>query len=144
MPFVEPITIKDAVHSINKKEFLIPAIQREFVWETNQIEGLFDSLMKDYPIGSFLFWQVDRGNITRYQFYEFVREYHEKYNTHNPKANIDGESGVTAILDGQQRLTSLYIGLKGTYAYKLRHKRWDNDSAFPNLHDQGTAHPDCM
>lgn len=131
MAFVQPITIKEAIDSINKKEFLIPAIQREFVWETYQIERLFDSLMKDYPISSFLFWQVERSNINRYRFYEFVREYHEKYNTHNPKANIDGETGITAILDGQQRLTSLYIGLKGTYAYKLHRKRWENDSAFP-------------
>ena len=131
MAFVEPITIKEAIDSIHKKQYLLPAIQREFVWSTYQIERLFDSLMRDYPISSFLFWQVDKKNIENYQFYEFVREYHERDNTHNPKANIHGESGVTAILDGQQRLTSLYIGLKGTYAYKLSRKRWDNDSAFP-------------
>ena len=131
MAFVEPITIKEAIDRINKKEFLIPAIQREFVWKTHQIERLFDSLMRDYPISSFLFWEVDKSNINNYQFYEFVRDYHEKNSTHNPKANIDGESGIIAILDGQQRLTSLYIGLRGSYAYRLRYKRWDNDSAFP-------------
>ncbi|MDQ7017401.1 MAG: DUF262 domain-containing protein [Gammaproteobacteria bacterium] len=131
MAFVKPISIKEAVDSVHKKKYLLPAIQREFVWGTYQIERLFDSLMRDYPISSFLFWEVEKENIKNYQFYEFVREYHERDNTHNPKANIDGESGITAILDGQQRLTSLYIGLKGTYAYKLPRKRWDNDSAFP-------------
>lgn len=131
MAFVEPISIKEAIESVHKKDYLLPAIQREFVWGTYQIERLFDSLMRDYPISSFLFWNVEKNNIKNYQFYEFVREYHERDNTHNPKANIDGESGITAILDGQQRLTSLYIGLKGTYAYKLPRKRWDNDSAFP-------------
>ncbi len=131
MAFVEPISIKQAIDSVHKKDYLLPAIQREFVWDTYQIERLFDSLMRDYPISSFLFWEVEKKNIKNYQFYEFVREYHERDNTHNPKANIDGESGITAILDGQQRLTSLYIGLKGTYAYKLPRKRWDNDSAFP-------------
>ena len=131
MAFVEPISIKEAIDSVHKKNYLLPAIQREFVWDTYQIERLFDSLMRDYPISSFLFWEVEKVNIKNYQFYEFVREYHERDNTHNPKANIDGESGITAILDGQQRLTSLYIGLKGTYAYKLPRKRWDNDSAFP-------------
>jgi uncharacterized protein with ParB-like and HNH nuclease domain len=131
MAFVEPISIKEAIESVHKKDYLLPAIQREFVWDTYQIERLFDSLMRDYPISSFLFWNVEKNNIKNYQFYEFVREYHERDNTHNPKANIDGESGITAILDGQQRLTSLYIGLKGTYAYKLPRKRWDNDSAFP-------------
>lgn len=131
MAFVEPISIKEAIESVHKKDYLLPAIQREFVWDTYQIERLFDSLMRDYPISSFLFWEVEKKNIKNYQFYEFVREYHERDNTHNPKASINGESGITAILDGQQRLTSLYIGLKGTYAYKLPRKRWDNDSAFP-------------
>lgn len=131
MAFVEPISIKAAIDGVHKKQYLLPAIQREFVWNTYQIERLFDSLMRDYPISSFLFWEVEKNNIHKYQFYEFVREYHERDNTHNPKANLDGESGITAILDGQQRLTSLYIGLKGTYAYKLPRKRWDNDSAFP-------------
>ena len=87
--------------------------------------------MRDYPISSFLFWKVKKNSIKNYQFYEFVREYHERDNRHNPKADTAGESGITAILDGQQRLTSLYIGLKGTYAYKLPRKRWDNNSAFP-------------
>jgi len=131
MAFVEPITIKQAVDSVHRKEYLLPAIQREFVWDTYQIERLFDSIMRDYPISSFLFWEVDENNTHNYQFYEFVRKYHEKYNTHNQKASINGEKSITAILDGQQRLTSLYIGLKGTYAYKLPRKRWDNDSAFP-------------
>lgn len=129
MAFV--ISIKDAVDSVHKKNYLLPSIQREFVWSTYQIERLFDSLMRDYPISTFLFWEVEKKNINKYQFYEFVREYHERDNTHNPKANIDGESGITAILDGQQRLTSLYIGLKGTYAYKLPRQRWNNDFAFP-------------
>ncbi len=131
MAFVEPITIKEAVDSVHKKIYLLPAIQREFVWGTDQIERLFDSLMRDYPISSFLFWEVEKENIKNFQFYEFVREYHERDNTHNPKADISGENGITAILDGQQRLTSLYIGLKGSYSYKLPRKRWDNDTAFP-------------
>jgi len=131
MPFVEPLTIKEAIDNVHRKNYLLPAIQREFVWSTEQIERLFDSLMRDYPISSFLFWNVEKSNVSNYQFYEFVREYHERDNTHNPKANLNGESGITAILDGQQRLTSLYIGLKGTYAYKLPRMRWDNNTAFP-------------
>ena len=131
MAFAQPITIKKAIDGIHRKEYLLPAIQREFVWDTQQIERLFDSLMRDYPISSFLFWEVKEGNINKYQFYEFVREYHQRDNKHNPKANVSGANGITTILDGQQRLTSLYIGLKGTYAYKLPRKRWDNNEAFP-------------
>ena len=131
MAFVEPITIKDAIENIYRKNYLLPAIQREFVWSTDQIEVLFDSLMRDYPISSFLFWEVEKTSVDKYQFYEFIREYHERDCRHNPKANLSGESGIIAILDGQQRLTSLYIGLRGTYAYKMPRKRWDNDFAFP-------------
>ena len=131
MAFVEPISIKEAIENIHQKKYLLPAIQREFVWDTYQIERLFDSLMRDYPISSFLFWEVDGENKKSYQFYEFVREYHERDHRHNPKADVRGESDITAILDGQQRLTSIYIGLKGTYAFKMPRKRWDNDTAFP-------------
>lgn len=131
MSFVEPTTIKEAIENIHKKMYLLPAIQREFVWKPEQIEKLFDSLMRDYPISTFLFWEVDRSKAENYQFYEFVRDYHERDNKHNPKANVNGDSSIVAILDGQQRLTSLYIGLKGSYAYKLPRKRWDNDDAFP-------------
>lgn len=131
MAFVEPITIKDALDNIHRKAFLLPAIQREFVWSHEQIERLFDSLMRDYPISSFLFWEVEKSNTTNYQFYEFVRNFHERDNKHNPQADLNGENSITAILDGQQRLTSLYVGLRGSYAYKIPHKRWDNDLAFP-------------
>lgn len=131
MPFVEPLTIKEAIGKVDKKCYLLPAIQREFVWKTEQIERLFDSLMRDYPISSFLFWEVEKSNIPKYQFYEFIRDYHERDQRHNPKADLYGESGITAILDGQQRLTSLYIGLKGTYTSKLPRKKWDDDAAFP-------------
>jgi len=131
MAFVEPITIKEAIDCVHKINYVLPAIQREFVWDTDQIEKLFDSLMRDYPINSFLFWEIEKHNIENYQFYEFIRDYHQRDNYRNQQANLKGEKGITAILDGQQRLTSLYIGLKGSYAYKLPRKRWDNDSAFP-------------
>lgn len=131
MSFQKPITIKSAINGISKNNYLLPAIQREFVWTTKQIERLFDSLMRDYPISSFLFWKVEDDNIQNYQFYEFIQHYHERDNSHNTKADIDGKNSITAILDGQQRLTSLYIGLKGTYREKLFGKRWTNDQAFP-------------
>jgi len=125
MAFVEPITVRQAIEGIHKGKFLLPAIQREFVWDVTQISRLFDSLMRDYPISSFLFWEVMRENINDYKFYEFVRQYHERDNRHNPKADVQGQEGTIAILDGQQRLTALYIGLKGSYSYKLPRKRWD-------------------
>ena len=87
--------------------------------------------MRDYPIGSFLFWNVERVRSKDFQFYDFIVHYHERDNKRIKKADISGEDDITAILDGQQRLTSLYIGLKGTYAHKLPRKYWNNNAAFP-------------
>lgn len=53
--FQSPITIYQAIKSIENNEYLLPAFQREFVWSTYQIEGLFDSLMQGYPISSMFF-----------------------------------------------------------------------------------------
>ncbi|MEK6781959.1 MAG: DUF262 domain-containing protein [Bacteroidota bacterium] len=54
MAYEKPITIKEAIEQIQKKKFVLPSIQREFVWESSQIEMLFDSIMRDYPISTFL------------------------------------------------------------------------------------------
>lgn len=131
MSFQTPITVKDAVDNVHAKKYLLPAIQRELVWTPDQIKLLFDSLMRDYPVGSFLFWHVDKSRSGDYQFYEFIRRFHARDNKHNPKAHVTGDDDITAVLDGQQRLTSLYIGLRGSYAYKERMQRWNNDAAFP-------------
>lgn len=131
MSYQTALTINRVIKDIDAKKYLLPSIQREFVWDTEQIEKLFDSLMMDYPINSFLFWKVSKENTREFKFYEFLRDYHQRGNKHNPKANLNGSEDIIAILDGQQRLTSLYIGLKGTYAYKLSYKRWDNPLAYP-------------
>lgn len=131
MAYETSLKIAEVVTDIYKNEYVLPAIQREFVWDTTQIENLFDSLMQDYPIGTFLFWEISEESVGNYQFYKFLNQYNENGSVHNEKANLKGVKGVTAVLDGQQRLTSLYIGLKGTYAYRLKYKRKNNLSAYP-------------
>ena len=131
MPFQTALTIKETIQSIHRRKYLLPSIQREFVWDCDQITRLFDSLMLGYPIGSFLFWEVGTENVKEFVFYEFLRDYHEKSCRHNTRANVIGNETVTASLDGQQRLTSLYVGLMGTYAYKKPYMRYDNPKAYP-------------
>jgi len=131
MAYEKPITIKDAIKSIQEQEFILPAIQREFVWNTYQIELLFDSILRDYPISTFLFWKVKGENVDKFKFYRFLPFYHERDKRHNELAELDGDKDRFAILDGQQRLTSLYLGLKGSYAYKLNKYGWKSDHAFP-------------
>lgn len=132
MSFQTPITIKDAIEKIDRREFLLPAIQREFVWNSDQIELLFDSLMRDFPINSFLFWKVsNKENKKNYKYYQFLTEYIEYHHETADCLNINGLGDFEAVLDGQQRLTALYLGLKGTYAYKNNYARWDNLDNFP-------------
>lgn len=124
MAYESPLTIAEVVRDISANKYVLPSIQREFVWNTSQIERLFDSVMQDYPFGAFLFWELDREQNTLYEFYSFLQNYHEKNARHNPKVNLTGNDNVMAVLDGQQRLTSIFIGLKGTYAYKMPFKQW--------------------
>lgn len=131
MPFQQPITIAKALDRIHKHEYVLPAIQREFVWSTDQICMLFDSLMRGYPFGSFLFWKMDKDTCRKYVFYDFMREYHERDARHCCKLTLDGGETVTAVLDGQQRFTALNIGLRGSHAEKLPYKRWSSDYAYP-------------
>ena len=131
MPFQTPITIKRALDQIHRHDFVLPAIQREFVWKPEQIARLFDSLMRSYPIGSFLFWEVDRTNVRQYKFYDFVLNYHQRNAPHCPPLDMPPDTAVTAVLDGQQRLTALNIGLRGSHATKIPRKRYNNSLAYP-------------
>jgi uncharacterized protein with ParB-like and HNH nuclease domain len=131
MAYEAPITIKKAIDNIKKQHYVLPSIQREFVWNTEQIERLFDSLMRDYPISTFLFWRVEKHKIKDFQFYEFLKNYHERKAIHNNKVDLSQEEDVIAVLDGQQRMTSMYIALTGTHAKKLPYYSWENDKAFP-------------
>lgn len=102
--------------TISNNKYLLPAIQREIVWNCEQIENLFDSILSGYPINSMLFWKYRIDfNHDNYKFYEFIKCY-DKYNTennHNKEHNVSGQNEIMAVLDGQQRLTALFIGLKG-------------------------------
>lgn len=131
MAFQTPLTIKEVIDKIHKHEYLLPSIQREFVWKPEQIIKLFDSLLKEYPINSFLFWKVQRSNSKEYVFYEFIRTYNQLNNYLTKKADVSGEREITAILDGQQRLTSLYIALKGSYAARKKYGKKDDIQSYP-------------
>lgn len=147
MSFQTPITIAEAIDNIEANRYLLPAIQREFVWPSDKIEWLFDSLMRGYPISSFLFWNVESSSGPTYKFYRFLRKFRQVYQVHNEEASVDGLSNFTAVLDGQQRLTSLWIGLKGSYAYKEKWRHWSDDEwSMPTrqlyLNIKGRLNPD--
>lgn len=123
-------TIKQVVEGISRNEYVLPAIQREFVWQPDQVCKLFDSMMQGYPFGEFLFWRVKAENAENYRYYGFVRDYDER-EPHCPDLGSLPNNPLTAVLDGQQRLTAFNIGLRGSMAIKLPYKRWNNPDAFP-------------
>lgn len=73
---VQSWSISQAVDRLNKS-ILLPAIQREFVWGSDQIIRLFDSLMQDYPIGSFLVWHLSGETAQDEMKYRFIQHYIE-------------------------------------------------------------------
>lgn len=117
-------TIIETIKGINETYYL-PSIQRKFVWDVHQIERLFDSLMQGYPIGTFLFWSVEKGgdpsHIDEYTFYKFINNYNEKNALEFMQTKLEQPSmkeKIVAVLDGQQRLSSLFCALQGSYALK--------------------------
>ena len=124
--YEKALSIKDAIDAINNRDYLLPAIQRKFVWSSQQICVLFDSIMRGYPINSFMMWEIKSDHIKNsYKFYEFIKSYCQRFNEENPHIETNASfKDFKAIIDGQQRLTSLYIGLNSTYAYKQSRVWW--------------------
>ncbi|EKE83953.1 hypothetical protein OUG_1265 [Helicobacter pylori R32b] len=137
-------SIKNVVDELNVRYFL-PDIQREYMWLKNadekKIEQLFDSILRGYPIGSFLFWKLPKEDIAKsgeqdenklnFQLYQFITNYDER-KPHNEKIRIEEikRDDLYIVLDGQQRLTSLYIGLKGTRTLRKKWAKYDNPNAY--------------
>lgn len=138
-------TIAKAVSELNVS-FFLPDIQREYVWlsreKEHKIELLFDSIIRDYPIGTFLFWKLKKTDIEtdrtvqdsdkiNFQLYKFISNYDVR-RPHNEKIDIAqvNSNDVIIVLDGQQRLTSLYIGLVGSRTLKKPYFSKDNPDAY--------------
>lgn len=131
MGYLPPSTIAETLRRIQRGDLILPAIQREYVWKPGQVVALFDSIMRGYPIGGFLSWRVEPETVKKFRFYGFLKDYNEFSNTHNPALDVAPGQLVTAMLDGQQRLTSLNIGLRGSYAYRARGGWRSNPDAYP-------------
>lgn len=119
-------TIGSVLDEINRRYFL-PAIQRPYVWSSDQVIALFDSLMKGYPISSFMFWAVDQETKRELRIYRFLEHY--RAGRQNEPVSPEGRE-IVLVLDGQQRLTSLLVGLRGTFAEKAKHGRKSNPDAW--------------
>lgn len=121
-------TIKETIKRIDSGKMYLPALQRKFVWKAEQIIKLFDSILRGYPIGTFLFWNLaDAENIHEYSFYKFLTHYDEDSSKHNelaPFPQLENKEGYYGVLDGQQRLSSIYLALQGTYKFRKYRERY--------------------
>ena len=91
----------DIVSNVNNGIYQIPKFQRDFVWSQEQTAKLIDSLLKGFPIGSFILWKTtDRLKSLKKIGGVVLKEAQDK-------------DYIYYVLDGQQRMTSLYLALEG-------------------------------
>ncbi|MGI6570414.1 MAG: DUF262 domain-containing protein [Caldicoprobacterales bacterium] len=126
------ISIYEALENIKTGKYVMPAFQRQYVWSMEQVEKLWDSILLDYPIATFLFWHVDDDNVTWDTYfcnflYEVTFDNRKQADTVNYElSNINVNQTDTAVLDGQQRLTSLFLSLFGNAFIRQKYARRKN------------------
>ena len=109
------LSIRKIVSYLNDEEaegggFWLPNIQRPFVWSEEQIARLFDSIMREYPISTLLVWKTKEA-VKHRKFIDIYRRDIKLTDFYVP----DNTRSKMMVLDGQQRLQSLFIGLRGSY-----------------------------
>ena len=102
-----PWTVQELVSGIDKGSVRLPDIQRPFVWPNAKVRDLIDSMFRGYPVGELMFWaNKDEG--------------------HTKPIGADGaktQVGSMQVVDGQQRLTSLYAVVKGLEVWREDYSR---------------------
>ena len=125
----DSITIYEALENIKNGKYVMPAFQRQYVWSMEQIEKLWDSILLDYPIATFLFWHVDDDNVSWDTYFcnflsEVTFDSRKQADSVNYElSSINVNLTDTAVLDGQQRLTSLFLSLYGQAYIRQKHAR---------------------
>ena len=103
-------SIRGLLAQIDGGKIVLPAMQRPFVWEEDRISRLVDSLLRRFPLGTVLMWKTSQMQ----RFRRFQKDVDPKIDAVFTYES-DASSDRYLVLDGQQRLTSLYIALKGSY-----------------------------
>lgn len=123
------ITIYEALENIKTGKYVMPAFQRQYCWNMFQIEKLWDSILLDYPIATFLFWHIDDDNTTYdTRICNFLMDVtfnsrKQADSVNYDSSNVNVSISDTALLDGQQRLTSLFLSLYGSIYIRPKHTR---------------------
>src|SRR5579859_4376786 len=89
--------ISTILEKIEENQLFIPAFQREYVWKRDDAKSLLDSLIKEYPTGTMLTWETNRPPELK-----------------GPHHYDEKQGAVKILLDGQQRITTLYMLVRGS------------------------------
>jgi hypothetical protein len=109
---VKSDTLANLIVNVGNGKYRVPQFQREFVWTKSKIIELFDSIYHEWPIGSLFLWEAERENNHLFrQIVDLGVRPVGEYDT------------ISFILDGQQRITSLYVTLKGLTANGVDYSR---------------------
>jgi len=103
------LTVNQLIEKIDTGELGLPELQRPFIWKVSKVRDLFDSLMRGYPIGYLMLWECP----------SFEKKKSIGVDLHSY------DSPKEVIIDGQQRLTSLYAVMKGK---KVINSKFDEKS----------------
>ena len=88
--------ISTALEKIDERQLFVPAFQREYVWKRDDAKELIDSLIKQYPTGTMLTWETANPPELK-----------------GPHKYDAKQGAVRILLDGQQRITTLYLLVRG-------------------------------
>lgn len=102
-----PWTVQELVSGIDKGTVRLPDIQRPFVWPNAKVRDLIDSMHRGYPVGELMFW-ANKDSV------------HTKA---IGDAAAKTQDASMQVVDGQQRLTSLYAVVKGLEVYREDYSR---------------------
>jgi Protein of unknown function DUF262 len=103
--------ISTVLEKIDERQLFVPAFQREYVWKREDAKQLIDSLIKSYPTGTMLTWETNKPPE--------LKEGH-KYN--------EKQGAVRILLDGQQRVTTLYMLIRGKIPHYYSTAEITNDT----------------
>lgn len=113
--------LSDLLNQIENGTVKIPQFQRDFVWSRTKSAALLDSIVKGYPVGTFIFWHTSEKLRT-------VRSIGNRRFVDKPGGNY-----FEYVLDGQQRLTSLYAAVRGIRVTRADGKIDDFSKIYVNL-----------
>lgn len=108
----EPISIRGIINKVVSGEIRIPSFQRSYVWNSEQVAFLLDSLYKGIPIGSIFLWKTGEKLKIEKDF--------GNYSLPNPEKDYP----IKYVLDGQQRLTSLFTVFQNVIESTKQNHNW--------------------